>query len=100
LSLATREGARLLGLADQLGSLEPGKRADLVVVNPWKAHAAPAPDPVSTLVYATQARDVEHVFVEGEDVVRHGELTKLDHDRVVFIAREQAPKLARRAGLR
>jgi 5-methylthioadenosine/S-adenosylhomocysteine deaminase len=99
LRLATIDGARILGLGDELGSLEVGKLADLIVVNPWRPHSAPAPDPVSTLVYATQARDVEHVFVSGKPVVERGELATLDAERVVARAREQAPRLARRAGL-
>lgn len=99
LRLATIGGARVLGLADEIGSLEVGKAADLVVVTPLTPHAAPAPDPVSTLVYATQARDVEHVFVAGREIVRRGELTTLDSERVVRVAREQAPRLARRAKL-
>ena len=52
---------------------------------------------MSTLVYATQSRDVEHVFVGGRAVVEHGELATLDVDRVVRVAREQAVRLARRA---
>ena len=100
LRMATSDGARVLGLGDEIGSLELGKRADLIVVNPWRAHAAPAPDPVSTLVYASQARDVEHVFIDGQRIVDRGALTTLDPERVVARARELGPKLARRAGLR
>lgn len=97
LRLATRGGARLLGLESEIGSLELGKAADVVVVNPWQAHSAPAPDPVSTLVYATRASDVEHVFVGGRAVVRAGQLTTLEVDRVVAEARSEAGRLARRA---
>ncbi len=97
LRLATIDGARVLGLGHEIGSLEVGKRADLVVVGTTAPHAAPAPDAVSTLVYATQSRDVEHVFVGGRPVVASGELTTLDAERVVRVAREQAPRLSRRA---
>ena len=100
LRMATRDGARLLGLEGEIGSIERGKRADIIVVDPWRAHAAPAPDPVGTLVYACQARDVEHVLIDGRRVVDGGTLTTLDEERVVAAAREQAPKLARRAGIR
>lgn len=97
LRLATIDGARVLGLAHQIGSLELGKSADVVVVGTRGPHSAPAPDPVSTLVYATQSRDVEHVFVGGRAIVERGELATLDVDRVVRVAREQAARLARRA---
>ncbi|GMV15075.1 MAG: amidohydrolase family protein [Polyangiaceae bacterium] len=99
LRLATIEGAKVLGLEHEIGSLEVGKSADLVVVNLARPHVAPAPDPVSTLVYATQARDVEHVFVAGRPLVQNGELATLDAERVVRVAREQAPRWARRAKL-
>lgn len=97
LRLATIDGARVLGLSHEIGSLEPGKSADVVVVRAFAPHTAPAPDPVSTLVYATQARDVEHVFVAGRPVVKDGVLATLDAERVVSVAREQAGRLARRA---
>lgn len=97
LRLGTIEGARVLGLAHAIGSLEPGKQADLLVVRTDRPHASPAPDPVSTLVYATQARDVEHVFVGGEPVVKNGMLTTLDAERVCRVARDRASRLWRRA---
>lgn len=99
LGMATIDGARVLGLDARIGSLEVGKEADLVVVRTDGVHVAPAPDAVGTLVYATQARDVEHVFVAGRPVVEGGELLTLDAGRVAAKARTQAAKLARRAGL-
>lgn len=99
LRMATIDGARLLGLDPQIGSLEVGKRADLVVVRTNDLHVAPAIDPVSTLVYATQARDVEHVFIDGKPVVWAAELRTLDAERVVATARREARKLRGRAGL-
>jgi len=99
LRMATLDGARVLGLEARIGSIEPGKEADLVVVRTEGVHVAPALDPVGTLVYAAQARDVEHVFVGGEQVVDGGVLTTLDAERVVATARTQANRLARRAGV-
>lgn len=99
LRMATLDGARVLGLADRIGSLEVGKDADLVVVRTDGPHVAPVYDPVSTLVYATQARDVEHVFVRGRAIVTRGELQTLDADAVAAGARIEARRLARRAGI-
>jgi cytosine/adenosine deaminase-related metal-dependent hydrolase len=76
-----------------------GKRADVVVVAVDGVHAAPALDRVSALVYAVKASDVRHVFVDGRPVVRDGELLTLDASRVAARAIEEAPKVARRAGL-
>ncbi len=97
--LATRGGARLLGLDDQIGSLQPGKRADVVVVESDTLHATPVPDPYGQLVYSTQASDVRHVLIDGEFVVESGELRTLDEARVRAVARQQARRLRRRAGL-
>ncbi len=95
--LATIDGAHALGLGDRIGSIEPGKRADLVVVRLDGAHAEPGGDVFSRLVYACTARDVVWVLVDGEIVVRHGEHTKLDRDRVLSRARRAAKALTARA---
>jgi cytosine/adenosine deaminase-related metal-dependent hydrolase len=97
--LATIDGARALGLDALVGSIEPGKRADLVVVRIDGAHVEPGGDVFSRLVYACTARDVEHVLVDGAHVVAHREHRRLDVDRVKARAREQARKLVARAGL-
>jgi cytosine/adenosine deaminase-related metal-dependent hydrolase len=97
--LATIDGARALGLGDVTGSIEVGKRADLVVVRLGDVHAEPGGDVVSKLVYACGARDVTHVYVDGEELVREGELVRVDASRVAARARELARPLALRAGL-
>jgi len=96
LELATLGGARALGLEGEIGSLEAGKRADVIVVDPRAPHATPAPDAVSTLVYAAQSRDVRDVIVDGRVLVRErrlSALTGLDRDQVVADAREQAARV-------
>jgi len=97
--LATIDGAHALGLDALIGSIEPGKRADLAVVRLDGAHAEPGGDVFSRLVYACGARDVEHVLVDGVRVVVHGEHQRLDVERVKARAREQARKLVARAGI-
>jgi 5-methylthioadenosine/S-adenosylhomocysteine deaminase len=97
--LATIDGARALGLDALIGSIEPGKRADLAVVRLDGAHVEPGGDVFSRLVYACGARDVEHVLVDGTHVVRRRVHQLLDVERVKARAREQAGKLMARAGL-
>jgi cytosine/adenosine deaminase-related metal-dependent hydrolase len=97
--LATIDGAHALGLDALIGSIEPGKRADLAVVRLDGAHAEPGGDVFSRLVYACGARDVEHVLVDGVRVVAHREHQLLDVERVKGRAREQARKLVARAGV-
>jgi len=97
--MATREGARALGLDDQIGSLEPGKRADLILVDVRAPHLAPAPDPYSTLVYAARGTDVRLTVVDGRPLVEEGRLTWADPEEIAAEAREASRRLAARAGL-
>nr|WP_244635764.1 amidohydrolase [Chthonobacter albigriseus] len=76
--MATANGARALGLADRIGTLEPGKAADLILVDTGGAHATPMFDPVNFLVFAAGRGDVRDVFVGGEPVVRNRRLARAD----------------------
>ncbi|MBM3508129.1 MAG: amidohydrolase family protein [Alphaproteobacteria bacterium] len=80
LRMATIQGAHAMGLEADLGSLEAGKKADLVAFDFRRAHLVPAVNPAGTLVHTGQGRDVEHVFVDGHHVVENGmpKLAKLD----------------------
>jgi 5-methylthioadenosine/S-adenosylhomocysteine deaminase len=89
-ALATIGGARALDMEDAIGSLEPGKRADLVVVGTDAFHQVPQDptgNPYSLLVYATHGADVELVMVDGKVVVRDGQVLTLDGDAVIAAAR-------------
>jgi 5-methylthioadenosine/S-adenosylhomocysteine deaminase len=99
LRLATIDGARALGLDDRTGSIEPGKQADLVVVRIDGPHAEPGGDVFSRLVYACGARDVVHVMVGGRLLVKGCEHQVFDEEAVTRKAREQAMKVAARAGV-
>jgi len=74
----TLDGARVLGLADRVGSLEPGKRADLVCIGLDRPHAWPVYNPFSHLAYAARAADVMHVVVDGRIVVQNRQLKTID----------------------
>jgi cytosine/adenosine deaminase-related metal-dependent hydrolase len=95
LELATLGGARALGLESEIGSIEVGKRADLVAVAAGGIAQAPLgdADPYSTIVYASSSRDVRHVVVDGKWVVRDRMLQTLDIDEVLARAREAAARL-------
>ncbi len=82
LEMATLGGARALGLEDRIGSLEPGKRADLIVVGFDEARAWPVHDPVSHLVYTAKGADVRHSVIEGRIVMRDRKVLNLDASRV------------------
>jgi 5-methylthioadenosine/S-adenosylhomocysteine deaminase len=96
--MATREGARALGLDAEIGSIEPGKRADLIVVDLDAPHVAPGPDPYSTLVYAARGTDVRATLVDGDVLVDRHALQHLDARAIAAEARVEASALASRAG--
>jgi 5-methylthioadenosine/S-adenosylhomocysteine deaminase len=91
--MATRGGAAALGLGDQIGSLEAGKRADVIAVDVRAAHVAPTASPWSAIVYAARATDVRHVCVDGALVVRDRRLLTLDATQVSVDARKHADRV-------
>jgi len=97
--MATRGGARALGLDAQIGSIEVGKRADVIVVDTTQPHTAPGPDPYSTLTYASRGTDVRHTLVDGEILVRDFRPTRYDPVQIAADARREAQALAVRAGI-
>ncbi|MFI0977100.1 amidohydrolase [Streptomyces sp. NPDC021093] len=80
--MATVEGARALGLGDALGSLEVGKRADLIVLDTGRPHLTPRHDPYAMLAYAAQASDVRDTVVDGRVLMRDRTLLTLDEATV------------------
>src|SRR6185369_14097622 len=94
LKMATTDGARALGLGDEIGSIEAGKRADLILLNLDRLHTTPRPDVVSTIVYAAQPADVETVWIDGRVVLRDGRLTTMDEREVIQNAQTESAKLA------
>jgi 5-methylthioadenosine/S-adenosylhomocysteine deaminase len=97
--MATREGARALGVDGELGSVEAGKRADLILIDRRRLHLAPDPDPWSTLVYAARGTDVQLTMVDGELLTQDGQLIRHDAASIAAEARTAARALAARARL-
>jgi 5-methylthioadenosine/S-adenosylhomocysteine deaminase len=97
--MATRNGARALGMEADIGSVEPGKRADLILVDAAAPHLAPSPDPFSAIVYAARPTDVRLTMVDGVVVMRNGSALHLDAQAIAAEARVEAAGLASRAGL-
>ena len=96
LEMATIGGARALGLGDKIGTLEAGKRADIILLNLRKPHLYPPHDVVAHVVYAARAGDVDTVIVDGEVVVEAGRLLTVDLDAVLDSARRCALRLVGR----
>ncbi len=93
LEMATIEGARVLGMEKTLGSLEPGKRADVIVVSMSAARQTPIYNPVSHLVYVTRGADVTTTIVNGRVLMRDRTVLTLDSRQVLADARAMAEKV-------
>ena len=94
LRMATSEAARVLGIDHLVGSLEPGKRADVIAVRTRNARLQPSHDPVANLVYAARGSDVTTVFVDGRQLVRKGRPVFLDPERILAHATQAVGRLA------
>ena len=88
LEMATLGSARVMRLEDRIGSLEPGKRADIIQVSFDDVHFVPTYDVTSHLVYVADEQDVITTIVEGRVLMRDGEILTIDTERV---AREGVP---------
>ena len=100
LRMATIDGARALGLGQEIGSLEIGKKADLSVVNLRGLHSSPGTDDVvSTVVYSCQPSDVKSVMIDGKMIMTEGKLVTLNEEDVVKEAEKEALELLKRAGV-
>ena len=96
LNMATLQGARALGLSEDIGSLKPGKKADLIVVDTHKPHLTPMYHPVSHLVYAVRGSDVTHSIINGNIVMQDGQLQMLDLEQVMDDVNQIADEVRRK----
>jgi len=93
LQMATIGGARALGMADRIGSIEPGKLADLVAIDLSAVNTQPVYDPVAQIAYAASSRQVSHVWIDGVPQLRDYEFCRLDSAEILSAARGWAAKL-------
>ena len=104
LEAATCNGARALGLSDKIGSLQVGKRADMILIDLQKPHLAPPPAEnaetlAELLVFAATAADVDTSIVEGRVLMRNRKVLSLDPQNVCAEAQTASQRLLNRAGL-
>ncbi len=93
LELATMGGARTLGIADRVGSLTPGKRADIVLVRTTDLNMAPFTDPAHMIVQSTNPSNVDTVVIDGRILKRGGKLVGIDVARIVADANDTATRV-------
>lgn len=99
LRMATLGGAEVLGLDGITGSLEKGKRADVIVVDGNRPHLRPRTDPYTTLVYAAESADVRHVFIDGQWLVRDRRLVRSEIEEILDEAEQQIAGVLERSGV-
>ena len=92
LKMATIEGAKVLGLENEIGSLEPGKKADMIFIKTDKLHMCPANDVCANLVYSSNGADVESVLIDGKIIMQNRKMINLDEKEVM----RQVKKIAKR----
>jgi 5-methylthioadenosine/S-adenosylhomocysteine deaminase len=95
LEMATLRGARALGMEKEIGSIEPGKRADIITVRIDRPHGQPLYDAVSQMVYALKAGDVRDVMVNGKPVVRDAKILTLNEQQILAKAAEYRARISR-----
>jgi len=95
LRMATVWGARALGMDRLIGSLEIGKKADIIVVDIDKPHLTPIYNPFSHLVYAAKGNDVTHVIINGRLVMEERKLLTLDLEEITAAAKDKAEQVKR-----
>ena len=92
LKMATIDGAKVLGMDDQIGTLEPGKKADMIFIKTDKIHMCPANDVCANLVYSSNGADVESVMIDGKIIMQNRKMINLDEKQVM----RQVKKIAKR----
>ncbi len=93
LEMATRNGARAMGKLSQLGSLEPNKKADIVIVSLKKPSVTPISNPLSLLVYSASGEDVRDVMIDGRFIVRNRQALTLDEEQVLRNANKHLERI-------
>jgi 5-methylthioadenosine/S-adenosylhomocysteine deaminase len=98
IEMATLNGAKALGLGEVTGSLTPGKRADVIMINTNDVNIAPAAHPNTTIVQSTTPMNVDTVMVDGRILKRGGKLVGVGVDAIVAAAKDSALRIRSAAG--
>ncbi|XP_078160539.1 uncharacterized protein LOC144555952 isoform X2 [Carex rostrata] len=99
LKMATTNGAKTVLWDNEIGSLEVGKKADMIVVNPFSWTMVPLHDCVSNLVYCMRTENIESVMCNGNWIMKDRKIVNVNEEEIVQLAMKQASKLVERAGI-
>jgi 5-methylthioadenosine/S-adenosylhomocysteine deaminase len=99
LEMATLHGARALLMQDQIGSIEVGKKADLVLFDTRHIEWQPLLHPINNLIYSVSGHSVDTVLIDGEIVLERGKFTKINEEEIYSKIHQLAKRLVQRSGL-
>ena len=99
LTMATMNGAKAILEENNLGSLTPGKKADLIVIDPRSAGMLPLHDPIANLVSAMHSENIEATMCDGKWLMRDRHLLTIDEEALYAEAQQRADAIRRRAGI-
>jgi len=99
IEMATIRGAKALGIDHLVGSLEVGKRADIITINYWQPHLQPLNNPVAHIVFAASGHDVSDVIIDGKLIMLDRKVLTIDEEEVLRKAEKASRSLFERAGL-
>ncbi len=99
LEMVTVDAAKALGLEEEIGSLEPGRKADIILIDMWRPHLLPSNMPVYRVAYFANGNDVSTVLVDGRVIMRDRRVLTVDEDSVLTAADREAGLAIRRVGL-
>jgi 5-methylthioadenosine/S-adenosylhomocysteine deaminase len=100
LAMVTCKGAEAILWENEIGSIEPGKKADLVVINPNTATMLPLHDPIANMVTSMRTENVESVMVDGNWVMWQKEILSVNEEEIIKESKERAAAIVARAGIR
>jgi cytosine/adenosine deaminase-related metal-dependent hydrolase len=99
LEMATMNGARAMGIGDEVGSIEAGKRADFIIINTDSPNLTPVWNPVSSVVFASQGSDVDTVVIDGKIIMQSRKMQTMDEGAILEDVRRRYRQVAKRAGV-
>jgi len=99
IEMATINGAKALGLENEIGSIEVNKKADLILIDTEQLNIAPTYNPVSNIVYAANGANVDTTIVNGQILVSEGKLLNLDEEKIIEKAQKLGTQLLNRSGV-
>jgi len=99
IEMATINGAKAIGLSKEIGSIEVGKKADIILIDYWKPHLIPMLNPVTHIVYAAQGQDIDTVIVDGKIIMKNRKILTVNEEKILEEAEKRGYEVIERTGI-